>query len=92
MRVVDDKIVTTFSEDVAPELEQALAERNSRLRCERFPRKRTFHRVVYIPPSVIVEMYRRGINFLNPDETDQKKIKELLNGEFSKLKTVDAKL
>lgn len=37
-------------------------------------------------------MYRRGINYLNPDERDQKKIKELLNGEFAAFKTVSAKL
>lgn len=39
-----------------------------------------------------MEMYRRGINFLNPDEKDQKAITALLNGEFAYLKTVDAKL
>lgn len=39
-----------------------------------------------------MEMYRRGINFFNPDEKDQKAIKALLNSEFAYLKTVDAKL
>lgn len=75
-----------------PTLEQAKAERNSKLKCEQFDKKREFHRVAYIPQSVILEMYRRGINFLNPDEKDQKAIKALLNGEFAYLKTVDAKL
>ena len=41
---------------------------------------------------MVVEFYRRGINFLNPDERDQKAIKALLNGEFAYLKTVNARL
>lgn len=88
----DGKQTIVYSEDVAPVLEQAKAERNAALDCERFPKARTFHRVAYIPASVVVEMYRRGINFLNPDEKDEKAIKAMLNGEFSHLKTVNAKL
>ena len=90
--ILDDKIVTTYTEDVAPALEQAKAERNATLDCERFPKDRTFHRAAIIPASVVVEFYRRGINFLNPDERDQKAIKALLNGEFAHLKTVNARL
>lgn len=90
--VFDDKIVTTFTEDVRPALEQATAERNSKLRCERFPKDRTFHRVAYVPATVVQEMYRRGINFLNPSPSDQRKIKALLNGEFARFKSVDAQL
>ena len=48
--------------------------------------------MAYLPQSVVHEMILRGINFFNPDERDEKKIKELLNGEFAYLKTVDAKL
>lgn len=90
--ILEDKIVRTYTEDVGAVLEQAKAERNADLDCERFPKGRTFHREAYIPASVVVEFYRRGINFLNPDERDQKAIKALLNGEFAHLKTVNARL
>ena len=90
--ILDDRVVRTYTEDVAPALEQAKAERNATLDCERFPKDRTFHRAAIIPASVVVGFYRRGINFLNPDERDQKTIKALLNGEFAHLKTVNARL
>lgn len=45
-----------------------------------------------IPPSVVTEFMRRGINFFHPDEKDQKMITHLLNTEFAYLKTVNAKL
>lgn len=90
--ILDDKIVTTYTEDVSAVLEQAAAERNAVLDCERFPKTRTFHRAAYIPATVVVEMMRRGVNFMNPDERDERIIREWMNGEFKKLKTVNARL
>lgn len=88
----DGKQIIVYSEDISAALEQAKAERNAKLDCERFPKNRVFHRAAILPPSVIVEFYRRGINYLNPDERDQKKILESLNGEFADFKTINARL
>lgn len=88
-----DRLVIASTENIAPALQEAQDQRNRNdHRGVKFNPNQTFHRVAVIPPSLLVEFMNRGCNVLRGSPADEKKLTELLNGEFAYLKSVDARL
>ena len=89
----DDKLVVASTENIAPALQEAQDQRNRNDHWGvKFNPKQTFHRVAVIPPSLIVEFKNRGCDLLRGNADDERKLSELLNGDFAYLKSVDARL
>lgn len=89
----DDQLVVASTENVAPALQEAQDQRNQNThRGVKFNPKQTFHRVAVIPPSLLVEFKNRGCDLLRGAPEDERKLSELLNGDFAYLKSVDARL
>ena len=89
----DDKRVVASTENIAPALQEAQDQRNRNTHWGvKFNPKETFHRVGIIPPSVIVELKNQGCDILRGTAEDERRLSELLNGDFAYLKSVDARL
>lgn len=59
----------------------------------KFKQDKTTHFVASIPADLAFEWMKEGLNIFNMnDPSNVKKLKAKLNGEFSKLKTINAKL
>ncbi|MHB1798550.1 MAG: hypothetical protein ACYCUI_09640 [Vulcanimicrobiaceae bacterium] len=88
----DTHLVVASTENIAPALQEAQDQRNRTPSWRKFDPKQTFHRVAVIPPSLIVEFKNRGCDLLRGAPEDERKMTELLNGDFAYLKSVDARL
>jgi hypothetical protein len=87
---VDDLTTIRSEQDVEPVMELAKIERDQRLRDEKGIAGHIRH-YCYLPASIMLELYKKGINMMNPQESDWQKFFKEMETNYPKFKTTEMK-
>lgn len=85
-----DRLIVERSQDVSGILDRntALANSHQAKRPSAGRYRQTYTHAASIPMIVIEQWMKEGIDFWNPTPEDKRKIRQYLNGDYKRLKTI----